>query len=254
MPEAARSVTLEVLRSGGTNGSVSVPWRAVDGSALAGSDYASSQGSVTVPAGAVRASFSVPLLDDGRDEADETFTVVLGGPDAVEPTRAVVRVLDDDAPAPPVVVAPAPADPLPVIAPVAIGTPAPPVSPAPVPPAPAPPAGSPPARTEPPRASLAVAAWQPLARTRALTAAAGCDRPCDLELSGQVALGGGRVVRFARVGRRFDVGGTAPIALRLSARDTRRVRRSLRSRGSLTATVVAAPAGGAAAARRVRVR
>src|SRR4051794_6340464 len=96
--ERAPAATREVLRSGGTNGRVAVPWRTVDGSAAGGADYAAAEGSVTFAAGAQRASFGVPLIDDDRDEPDETFTVVLGGGAVTEPTRAVVRVLDDDAP------------------------------------------------------------------------------------------------------------------------------------------------------------
>src|SRR4051812_41512392 len=113
--ETAPSATLEVLRSGGTNGRIAVPWRALDASATRGSDYSASTGTVTFAAGQERATFTVPLGDDARDEPDESFTVVLGGDgvEVSEPPRAVVRILDDDPPAPPVLVQPAPTLPLP---------------------------------------------------------------------------------------------------------------------------------------------
>src|SRR4051795_6283340 len=53
--ESAPAATLEVLRSGGTNGRISVPWRALDASATRGSDYAAEHGTVTFAAGAERA-------------------------------------------------------------------------------------------------------------------------------------------------------------------------------------------------------
>src|SRR5215211_8117853 len=98
--ENAPAATLEVLRSGGTNGRVVVCWRALDASATRGSDFPVDSGTVTFAAGQQRTSLSVPLLDDSRDEPDETFTVALGGVELAEPARAVVRVLDDDPPAP----------------------------------------------------------------------------------------------------------------------------------------------------------
>src|SRR4051794_37835276 len=180
--ENAPSATLEVLRSGGTNGRISVPWRALDASATRGSDYSAQSGTVTFAAGAERASFTVPLLDDVRDEADETFTVVLGGEgvDVAEPTRAVVRILDDDPPATPILIEPAPVMPMPPAprAPTQPPAPAAPPAPTQTPPSPAQPA------PQPPRASLQVAAWQRVVQQRGLTAVASCT--CDLKLTGSI--------------------------------------------------------------------
>ena len=55
-------------------------WRATDGTARIGADYAmQSFGSVTIPADAGTASFAVMSMDDRIDEDDETFTVTLSG-------------------------------------------------------------------------------------------------------------------------------------------------------------------------------
>ena len=245
--EHASAATLEVLRSGGTNGRVAVPWRALDASATRGPDYSAESGTVTFAAGAERATFTVPLVDDARDEADESFTVVLGGDGAevVEPTRAVVRVLDDDPPAPPVLVQPAPALPLPMPPPRA---PAEPAAPAPTP-APAPASPSPaPSATQPARASLQVAAWQRVVQQGGLKAVVGCSAPCDIKLTGRIA----GEARLATTTRR--VTGPTLIRLRLPASKVRAVRRALRRSGSLKATITATPAGGAPVKRTARVR
>jgi hypothetical protein len=249
VPEHAAAATLDVLRSGGTNGRVAVPWRAIDASATRGTDYAADAGTVTFAGGQQRASIAVPLIGDQRDEADETFTVVLGGGATVEPTRAVVRVLDDDAPAPPILVQPAPAAPLPAPAP------APPLPPAPAAPAgpPATPPGTP-AAPQPARVSLAVAGWQQVVRRRGIAAVVRCDRDCEATARGRIALGGDRTARLATVTRRLPAHTPAVVLLRLPQRYVRPVRRALRRRGPLRATVVATPAGGVAAERSVRVR
>src|SRR3954468_7609686 len=49
--ENAPSATLEVIRSGGTNGRIAAPWRALDASATRGSHYSASSGTVTFAAG-----------------------------------------------------------------------------------------------------------------------------------------------------------------------------------------------------------
>lgn len=256
--EGAPFAALEVVRSGGTNGRVAVPWRAIDASASRGSDYSAESGTVTFAAGRERATLALPLLDDARDEADESFTVVLGGDgvEVAEPTRAVVRIRDDDAPSPPVLVSPAPAMPLPSAhAP-------PPASPT-TPPSPAPgpagtgtgqPAAGQPATPEPPRASVQVAAWQRILSRRSLTAVIRCTRDCDATIAGRIPLGGGRLARLARTKRRVPAHAPTVVELRLPARYVKPLRKALRRRGSLRATITATPAGGAPTERAARVR
>jgi hypothetical protein len=252
--ESAPAVTLEVLRSDGTNGRVNVPWRAIDGSATRGSDYATAEGTVSFAAGQQRASLSVPLRGDDRDEPDETFTVVLGGDHATEPTRAVVRLLDDDAPAPPVLTPTLPGGPAnsgtePFLAPGAPAT-----TPLGAP-------GSPPAQPASQgsvpvlaRASLAVAQWQPVLRRRGLVAVVRCDRACDAQVSARIALGDRRTTRLATVRRALAANASATVRLRLPSRMIKSLRRALHRHGRLRATVTATPAGGQRATRRVWVR
>ena len=66
------------------------------GSAAAGEDFTATRGSVTVAAGARRATFTVPILDDDLDEPDETFEVAVTM--GAERVAATVTVADDDLP------------------------------------------------------------------------------------------------------------------------------------------------------------
>ena len=90
---------------------VTVSYSTADGTASAGVDYtAVTAGSVTIPAGATNATFSVPVLDDRAKEDDETFTVTISLPETAPEgghraaitggnTATAVGVIQDDDPA-----------------------------------------------------------------------------------------------------------------------------------------------------------
>ena len=74
----------------------------VDGTARAGEDYVGTQGTLTVAAGATRATIRVTVLDDSLDEDDETLTVQLGEfvnaeAERIEDLAASGTIVDDDA-------------------------------------------------------------------------------------------------------------------------------------------------------------
>ena len=60
-----------------TASKISVEYRTVDGTALAGLDYTETTGRLTLPPRAKEGTIVVPILDDEIFEADESFTVVL---------------------------------------------------------------------------------------------------------------------------------------------------------------------------------
>ena len=73
------------------SGAVSVGWSTADGGAHAGSDYVASSGTASFGAGDGAAkTIDVPILDDGAEEAPESFTVALAGP-AAAPRSAARR-------------------------------------------------------------------------------------------------------------------------------------------------------------------
>ena len=56
---------------------VTVEYATADGTAVAGSDYTSTSGTLTIAAGSLSGTIAVPVLDDALDELDETFTLTL---------------------------------------------------------------------------------------------------------------------------------------------------------------------------------
>ena len=76
---------------------VTASWATVAGSATAGTDYATSSGTVTFSPGVTQQVISVPITNDTAFEGDETFSVELSGASNAElaAPRAVVTISDD---------------------------------------------------------------------------------------------------------------------------------------------------------------
>ena len=98
--EDRSQVTLTVCRTGGVVGAVSVDYETVDGTAVAGSDYVATAGTLTLSNGVTNISWSVTLLNDAVAEDLETFTVRLynpgGGAVLAAPSNATVQIRDED--------------------------------------------------------------------------------------------------------------------------------------------------------------
>lgn len=109
--ESSPKVTVEVFRTDGSIGEVSVDFATEDGSALAGEDYLPVAGTLTWGTGeadvlALRDLFdhhrrrvAIPILDDAAYEGDQTFSLVLSQPDGgAKLGREVieVRIRDDE--------------------------------------------------------------------------------------------------------------------------------------------------------------
>jgi M6 family metalloprotease-like protein len=75
--EDGGSVTVTVNRSGNTNGTVSVNYTTVNGTALAGSDYTLTSGTLTFADGETTKNITVNIIDDTIHEMTETFKVRL---------------------------------------------------------------------------------------------------------------------------------------------------------------------------------
>jgi hypothetical protein len=93
---SAASFTVTLSASSATN--VSVDYATADGTALAGSDYQASSGTVTLLAGAIAATVDVPLVADSDPESDETFSLVLSNPAnaLLADATGQATILDDD--------------------------------------------------------------------------------------------------------------------------------------------------------------
>lgn len=99
--EAAGSITLTVNRVSGTDGAVSVNYGTANGTASAGSDYTTTNGTLNLANGQASATFQVPITDDAAVEGAENFTVTLsspsGGAALGTPVTVTVTITDNDA-------------------------------------------------------------------------------------------------------------------------------------------------------------
>ncbi len=73
-------------------------YQTLEGTAESGADYHSTRGALTFERGEIAKVIEVPVVDDGIDEPDETFTVLIGGALNAELMRSVATatILDDD--------------------------------------------------------------------------------------------------------------------------------------------------------------
>jgi choice-of-anchor B domain-containing protein len=79
--ESMGSIVVRLQRSGGYLGEVSIQYATSDGTATAGSDYTTTAGTLTWPAGdATERTFTVPVANDAQNENDESLVVTLSNP------------------------------------------------------------------------------------------------------------------------------------------------------------------------------
>ncbi|HEU4770341.1 MAG TPA: Calx-beta domain-containing protein, partial [Pyrinomonadaceae bacterium] len=101
--EDVGTITVTVVRTGGSTGSLSVQYATVDGTAVAGQDYTSNTGTLTFAAGETSKTLQLGILNDATQESNETFTFQLsntGNPEAVGAPAAVVVTLQDSGTSP----------------------------------------------------------------------------------------------------------------------------------------------------------
>lgn len=98
--ENGNAVTLMVFRSGGTGLTASVNYATSNGSAIAGSDYTATSGTLTFNPGETQKTITVAISDDALVEGNETFAVNLTGPSAGaalgSPSTSTVTIVDND--------------------------------------------------------------------------------------------------------------------------------------------------------------
>ena len=90
-----------VVRLSAASGvAVTVSYRTVDATAVAGSDYTSTSGTVRFEPGETTQTITVAVLDDETSEAEEAFTVELSAPSGatLEDDTGTGTIIDDDEP------------------------------------------------------------------------------------------------------------------------------------------------------------
>jgi ribosomal protein L35AE/L33A len=100
--EPAGTAEFTISLTAGTDTDADVDWATSNGpapAAVAGSDYTSSSGTETVPAGG-SVTVTVPVANDSLDEFDEHFTVTLSDPvrATIDDATATGTITDDDLP------------------------------------------------------------------------------------------------------------------------------------------------------------
>jgi hypothetical protein len=78
--ESGLMATITVVRTGGSNGVVTVDYFTTNGTALAGLDYSNSLGTLVFSNGVKSRTFKVPVFEDTLDEPNETLGLVLSNP------------------------------------------------------------------------------------------------------------------------------------------------------------------------------
>jgi len=99
--EAGGSVTITVSRTGGLGIGTFASYSTSNGSAIAGSDYTSTSGTLAFVGGDATKTFTVPILNDTVPEGNETFNLALAalnGATLGSPSAATVTIFDDDLP------------------------------------------------------------------------------------------------------------------------------------------------------------
>ncbi|HEY0430095.1 MAG TPA: Calx-beta domain-containing protein [Pyrinomonadaceae bacterium] len=98
--ESNSGVLVRVTRTGGANGTVYVNYSTSNGTATEGQDYTGANGLLTFASGETDKTFTIPIINDTLDEANETFNVTLsnpqGGATIGSPGTTSVTIADDD--------------------------------------------------------------------------------------------------------------------------------------------------------------
>ena len=98
--EGAGTATVSVTWTGYSTATVTATYTTADGSALAGSDYTATSGTLTWSGGETGTkTFAVPIIDDTDDEPDQQFTVSLSSvvSSVVTLSTAAMTIVDNDA-------------------------------------------------------------------------------------------------------------------------------------------------------------
>jgi len=101
IPESTPSLTVSVLRTGGTQGDVTVDYAVTGGTATVDSDFLQASGKITFESGDTSKTIVVKLKEDTASEGSETVNITLsnpgGGASLGTPSSAVLTILDNEA-------------------------------------------------------------------------------------------------------------------------------------------------------------
>jgi len=99
VPEDAGTAAITVTLNTTSEQPVTVDYGTSDNTAVAGSDYTTTSGTLTFTPGVVIQTFTVPITDDTQYEGDETVTLTLenaSSDTAIKPNQATLTIRDND--------------------------------------------------------------------------------------------------------------------------------------------------------------
>ena len=99
LSEGVPTVTVTVERRGNISGTASVNFSTSNGTAIAGSDYTATAGTLTFAANQVTRTISIPILNDTIAELNETFSISLSSPTGAalgSQATSTITILDND--------------------------------------------------------------------------------------------------------------------------------------------------------------
>ncbi len=100
--ESATTRTVDVTRTGGSDGTVAINYATADDTAIAGSDYTAKSGTLVFNQGETTKQISITILNDSIYELQESFALNLssptGGATLGTPSTHTLFVSDDDSP------------------------------------------------------------------------------------------------------------------------------------------------------------
>jgi photosystem II stability/assembly factor-like uncharacterized protein len=99
--EDVGNLTIEVIRTGGSKGTLSVNYSSANGTATAGSDYTAVSGALVFADGELSKTFTLPITNDAVAEPTETLRLSLTAADLEtlgSPAVATVNILDNSTP------------------------------------------------------------------------------------------------------------------------------------------------------------
>ncbi len=99
--ENAGTATIDVRGLGNIADAVSVNYATSNGTAMAGSDYTATSGTLTfMPGDPISKSFTIPIIDNALNEPDETVNLTLSNPTGGSmlgvPNTAILTIIDND--------------------------------------------------------------------------------------------------------------------------------------------------------------
>lgn len=96
--ENGGTLTVTVSRTGGSAGSVSATYATQNGTAVSGTEYTATTGTVSFAAGETSKTFTVPIINNSSIEGAKKFTLTLSAPTggATLGAAATVTIQDDD--------------------------------------------------------------------------------------------------------------------------------------------------------------